>query len=637
MAEQQQTQIKHEQTTHREVVSGRVLSAINAPLWLVVAAAIPAVLTPLFFVYLPPDLLIKGSYGLTLINEYQKYAAELFALAITIGAFLFLQVKEKSWPHLPKVLIWPTLCFIFAIGASLFQAVDLWRGTLVGLQVYLLPTLFFLLVATRQWTLPQGLSILGLSLASGVLVAIIGIAQGLETWNFALALPHIGAGSLLYFQNLAGEYLIILIPPAIAIVFMPIRILYRVSAACTCVLLTTHLTLTLARGSWVGLIGGLSLGAGLACCGILFTQHSWRNTSAGEDNGTRHKYIPALVLSTIIVLVLVAGILITNGSSHSLFGSPYVQELLSINLNNTTGRLQIWSDSFDMLKENWLGGVGPGHYKVRLPAYLNEIPTIPYLFNWNIETGDLTIPFRPHNDYLQTWLELGLSGLLGMLWMFSTIFWITVRGIGDAIINKERIRCLMILGTFSGFAAWAVSMLFEFPFRMPASLVLGWLCAGLTVSFSLQHRELPPLRMPVLAKRLVCVTICLLIFASLLFAHQQFWSDLCVNQAIIAGANQNSTKSYTWIKKAYVYTPWKEQAGTTKAHLELFMDKPEEALKTTRETLQRNPNSLPGLWFNGQVAEALGYEQESRAAFQKIVTLFPFLPSIEKYQQLAER
>lgn len=617
----------------------RSLSAAADPEWiLLVAVAIPAILVPLFVVYLPPDTLIEGGYELVLINEYQKYAAGLFTMGGSLGAFLFTLLKQKSWPYLPKGLALPALCFVLAIGISLLQAVDLWRGALVGLQVYLLPTVFFLLIASHQWTLSQGLSLLGLSLACGTLVAIIGVAQGLGYWGPALTLPHIGAGSLLFFQNLAGEYLIILIPPAIAITLMPVRLKYRLVASLVVVLLSTHLVLTLARGAWVGLIGGLCIGAALACCGSLLTKRVRRVPPSGKDNGRQpYKHLKQLIVGTIIALALSAGILLANGSIHTHFKSPYIQELLSVNFSHTTGRIQLWTDSLDMLRKNWLWGVGPGHYKVHIPVYLREIPTIPYLFHWDVKTGALTIPFRPHNDYLQNWLELGLLGMIGMIWLFGMIFWFAVRGIGEAVINGERIRALIILGTISGFAAWAVSMLFEFPFRMPASMILGWLCAGLAVSFSLQHRERLPRRSPSLASQLATgALLSLLAIASLLFAYQQFWSDLYFNQAMIAGASQNPSLSYAWMNRACAYAPWKEQTGATKARLELLMDKPEQSLDSAREVLRRNPYSLPGLWAYGLAAGELGHEQESRSAFQKIINIYPFLPDIARYQRFAE-
>ncbi len=608
-----------------------VVPARTAHWSLAAAVAWPAILVPLFLVYLPADLQVRAGDGLVLINEYQKYAAELFALSITLAAFLFSKIKTRNWRRPPGALLWPVFCLVLALGTSLFQVSDLWLGILIGLQVYLLPAGFFLLVATRFWSLPQGVAILAAALLAGILNSVVGIAQGLDLWAPALALPHIGAGGLLYFQNLAGEYLIILIPPAIAILCMPLRTIYRISATGACVLLATHLVLTLARGAWVGLIGGLLLGAALAGGGLL--------TAGGMAPGKarcrlHRKPILIMLLLSGLVLGLVTGTLRTNSFlGDGLSRSPYVQEFLSINLENSTGRVAIWKDSLGMLEKHWLKGVGPGHYRVNLPAYLREIPAIPYLFNWDVVTGELIIPFRAHNDYLQIWLELGVIGILGLVWLFGAITLISMRGFRDALMSRDRVRALLIWGCFSGFAAWAVSMLFEFPFRMPASLVLGWLCAGLAVSFSLTGRNRPQITLPVPYRALAVATSCLLIFASLWLAHRQFWSDIYLNRAFAAAVTQDTAESYAWINKAQVLAPWQEPAGTTKARLELIMGMPEEASATARKILQRNPHSLPGLWAEGLAAGALGREAESRAAFQKIVTLYPFLPDIENYRR----
>ncbi|HKL25370.1 MAG TPA: O-antigen ligase family protein, partial [Desulfuromonadales bacterium] len=346
---------------------------------------------------------------------------------------------------------------------------------------------------------------------------------------------------------------------------------------------------------------------------------------------------PGLRLGLALALLVLALVLARSWTATEIWNplkaSAPFRELTSIGLADTTGRLQIWSDSLAMLRGHALWGIGPGHYAVHLPAYLEKIPEVPYLLHWNVRTGDLLMPLRPHNDYLQTWLELGLPGLFSLLWLFAAVAWMARQGIKAAWQSHQPCRALLIAGTFSGFAAWAVAMLFEFPFHMPASALVGWLCAGLTVALSLPAVHCRPLRLFLLLRTGLTTLALVLVLTGLAFAYRQFWSDIYVHQSALAAADQDIEHSYRWIRNAYAHTPWKAQAGASKARLELLLDRPEEALATSKAILQRDPHFLPALWAKGVAAGMLGHKQESRDAFQAIVEIYPFLPDIERYRR----
>jgi O-antigen ligase len=626
-------QLEREQRKHRHAAApaGPGLFDGTPAWWLVLLAALPLVAVPLWFVYLAPGMLIEGGYGQIIINEFQKYVAELVSLGLLLGAATLLLARRNLWPRLPRSIVWPVLLYLLGVAGSLLAARDLPRGLLIGLEVSLLPVLFFLLIAGLRWRQAQVLSVLALMAGAGALISLIGICQKLEVWEFALLLPHGGAGSLLFFQNLAGEYLIVLIPPVLVLLFMPIHWALRAAAALLGSLFLVHLVMTLARGAWVGLFGGVVVAVTLAALGIYRAKRTaLPPEEGGAAPGAAIRVPGRFLAAAVLILILFVGAGLWARDSDS----PYVRELLSINLSNTTGRLQIWQDSLELLKDHWLLGVGPGHYKVHISAYLEEIPKVPYLFQWDENSGRGIYPFRPHNDYLQNWIELGLFGLLGMLWLFAAIARIATRGIGRAALAGDRGRALLILGTFGGFAAWAVSMLFEFPYQMPASLLLGWFCAGMTVALSLPTElRWKPLR--VSSNRLAGAALLLLTVCCFSVAHLVFWGNLYGLQAMAAWNNKNLEQGYRWQQQAYDYTPWEESNGPVLARMELGLQKYQESLRTSREVVARNPHLLPALWTRGIAAATLGHGEESRAAFGTIIETFPFLPENAKYRKLA--
>ncbi len=79
-------------------------------------------------------------------------------------------------------------------------------------------------------------------------------------------------------------------------------------------------------------------------------------------------------------------------------------------------RLMIWRSAWEIGKDNWLVGIGPGNFQ---KYYLDYQPKFsePYL-EWAVP--------QPHNIFLAFWLETGILGLLGFLmiliWFFRRCF-----------------------------------------------------------------------------------------------------------------------------------------------------------------------------------------------------------------------
>ncbi|MDT8421223.1 MAG: O-antigen ligase family protein [Desulfuromonadales bacterium] len=626
----------------------------SPPLWLMVLVLVPVVVVPLYFLHLKPNMLIEGGFGHIIINEYQKYVAELVTLGLLTllgGGYL---VWNNLWPRLPKMLVWPVLLLFAGVLLSLFQAVDPLRAAIVAFEVYLLPVLFFLLIAALLWSNRTASWAFLVVLCVGMIVAFIGVAQTFGFWDYAQQLPHVRAGSLMFNTNLAAEYLITLIPLAAVLVFIPGSLLVRLAAALVGSLLMFHLVLTMTRGAWVGLAGGLVVAAAMAWFGKRLLRKGSADQSAAPPRRTLTRKALLSLFATLVVfllLIIVVSFLTNVGKDENT--SP-IERLTSISWSNSSGRSVIWKDSLDMLQDNWMLGVGPGHYRVNFPPYWDEITEISdwvknieswnevkkrevgiTLVRWTENTGGFIYPLRPHNDYLQNWLEVGLLGFVGTLWLFASICWISVRGLGASIVAGENRRALLIFGAFTGFAAWAVSMLFEFPFRMPASMLMGWLCAGFAVSLSLsvwKETHWQPVR-PVFNTLAALVLVCLVVL-SFSLAHRVFWGNLYGIYAKTAWNNKRIEMAYEWQKKAYDYAPWDENNGALKVRMELGLQRYDDAYETANSMLARSPHLIPALWAKGIAALSSGRIEEGEGTFRELAEKFPFLPYNEKYRRL---
>ena len=76
--------------------------------------------------------------------------------------------------------------------------------------------------------------------------------------------------------------------------------------------------------------------------------------------------------------------------------------------NSTTGRLEIWKESVELIKTNWLFGTGTGDVKDELVKLYHA-----HNFNYGYEKA-----LNSHNEFLQIWIALGLIGLIIFIGVF---------------------------------------------------------------------------------------------------------------------------------------------------------------------------------------------------------------------------
>lgn len=114
-----------------------------------------------------------------------------------------------------------------------------------------------------------------------------------------------------------------------------------------------------------------------------------------------------------IFMVLTA--LIYRGANH--FSDRFGQVENAISLkdptqakqhNSASGRVEIWKESIVLLEENWLTGTGTGDVKDELLASYAR----------NNFTYGLERKLNSHNQFLQTFLTLGITGFIVLLSLF---------------------------------------------------------------------------------------------------------------------------------------------------------------------------------------------------------------------------
>jgi len=262
---------------------------------------------------------------------------------------------------LPIFLIFLGLTISTWFSDNLEVSAGIWKSW------FIIPLLFFMVVINHIKTKEQVRNII-ISLAlSGLGVVLL-------------------SNNLTYDGRLTGFFLS---PNHLAMYLSPILILslylysqakeriFKILLITYYLLLITIIYLTYSYGAWLGLLAGLFF--------LLIIK--------------KDKKLILIGLS-LIILVLVLQI-----------PSQKFQGIVDLSYPSLESRLIIWQSSWQILKDNTLIGIGPGMFQEYYLAYQDKMAPYP---EWAVP--------QPHNLFLAFWLQAGLLGLIGFIWLLIYFF-----------------------------------------------------------------------------------------------------------------------------------------------------------------------------------------------------------------------
>lgn len=610
-------------------------------IWQIGLIILVANVIPLAFISIPPDFLFSGSIGVTSIDENIKFAAYLVGSTLIISLTLLYWSRQRHFLLPSKQVLIPAFVFFLSFVLSFWHATDLPRAWVIGIEVYLIPLFLFLLLSTQSVTDKRFyILVVGLCIAP-VITSLIGIAQAMDWWPWIKMLPATGNGSLLYNQNLAGEFIILFIPLVAGLALaIQIRIL-QAALLCIFVLLCLYLVLTSARGAWVGLITAVAIGF-LFALGSIFYCSKRRPI---QNNNVLHLQ---LKLSVFIAIIPFFILLIYTSPGWTELGKPsagvgtsekssrYIEEFKNIEISESTGRFEIWQDSLEMVRDRpWLG-IGSDHFKLAFPKYIEVYKPFLRLPFGNPLAGYIHTPFRTHNDYLQVWIELGIFGLIALVSLFSVVSWQAWKGFVWMQQTDQSKRFFLLLGTFGGFVAWTVSMLFEFPFRMPSTLFIGWLFAAAIFILTYNKNDKKQIsRLPLsttLAFSLIVASFFIAVTGAYL-GQSIFFGSLYNTQGELALKAGNINQAQSAFSESYKKKPWEENYLLQLIRIHLLQKNYSQAKLLSDQIIHRQPYLFIARLYRAQANYALGDKKTSREDIRFVVRHMSFLPEAEKYQR----
>ncbi len=321
-----------------------------------------AVLAVLFLL---PIYLIRIKIGRISFN-----LVELLIAALLI--FWFFN-REKKYSILNTQYLIPIFLIFVGLVLSIIANQNYYSGFGVVKGWFIFPLIFAVVFYDRlkkdNGFLHKALSAL---FFSGMAISLIGIFYkllGILTYDNRLRIFWDSPNQLAMF---------LAIPLLIGFSRFNLKNYYQLLGA---ILIGANLYFTKSYGAWLALVIAIFI--------VLWLKHK---------DKLQKKYLFVMIL---ILIILIGAI-----------GFGKFEQIKNLgDRSSLASRAIIWQSAGLMIQNNSLFGIGPGNFQEKYLEYQKYFP--PYL-EWAVP--------QPHNLYLAFWLESGLLGLVGFVWIILLFF-----------------------------------------------------------------------------------------------------------------------------------------------------------------------------------------------------------------------
>lgn len=294
--------------------------------------------------------------------------------------------------------------------------------------------------------------------------AAVGLGQFVFDW-FGFIPGGVKPFGFMGHRNLWGSFLsagvFLTIPVAIQS-----RGYWRILATTVGFISVSSIVLSQSRSAWLGFLAGLSV--------LLFYFFFVRNRSETDRSKT------VIGIGGVIVVVAIAlSFLLVNDSVKNVLTERFATianfEIAGDESEEATGsiifRIKTWTQSFHIVKENPITGIGAGNWKIEIPKY----GSASYL-----ESNGQIMRSKPHNEFVGIACEHGLVGLL----FFCGL--ILIVGLAIAKIIKSELPDSgkqITIASAAVLAALTGDMFFSFPLDRAEHLLLLFFATAVVFYF----------------------------------------------------------------------------------------------------------------------------------------------------------
>lgn len=412
-----------------------LVTAIVAPLYLALCVKDRALAVATLVAVLPAYL-IRFAVPVPMLGALPTTLLEILVLELFVVWFFTDAPKKDAWQALgvwaePIMLLLVGATIGVAVAPDLRAALGLWRAYFVE------PILFFVVFADVIGRKRSGRAVL---MALGVSLALVGATAVYQKFTgYGIPNPVWQAEatrrvtSFYGFPNAIGLFCapLVVLMTGWALELVRAKDLRRralaVPAACAAMLGLLAILFAVSEGAAIGTAAGLGL------LGLL-------------DKKTRAWTLGLVVAASLVV---------------SLFPPVTNYFSLAVSLRDDSGsvRAVIWKETAELLAHGPVFGAGLAGYPGRIEPY--------HQAKW------IEIFQYPHDVILNFWVETGLIGLAGLLWLVCRFY-----RVAAGLVNDERLGWLART-VAAAMAATLVHGLVDVPYLKNDLAILFWTLVGL--------------------------------------------------------------------------------------------------------------------------------------------------------------
>lgn len=326
-----------------------------------------------------------------------------------------------------------------------FKSLQIWG-------IYFAFISFYFVIINTIKTKSQLMNLLTTFCLSGFLVCFYGILQYVFDWNISQAWMDeemfedikMRIYSTLENPNVLGEYILLVLPVAISLMWKKPGILSKLTYGGISAVMGIALILTFSRGCWIGIMASASV---------------FITFAAGKLWGL------ALLVLPIIPMILPDSIINRFTSIGDMKDS------------STSYRVYIWMGTFLLLKDFWLTGIGPGteNFTQVYPFYSYSSVVAPH----------------SHNLFLQVLAETGILGLAAFLLVI--LFYIKNLAKAHQVQGKFGDISVIMVGLGSAVTGFLVQGMFDNCFYNYRVFMIFWAVIALgTAAQSIAKKDKQP-------------------------------------------------------------------------------------------------------------------------------------------------
>jgi Tfp pilus assembly protein PilF len=316
--------------------------------------------------------------------------------------------------------------------------------------------------------------------------------------------------------------------------------------------------------------------------------------------------------------------LIKNASLDPYFSKLGVTEVDKA--VSTNARFHMYRNTIDMIKDNFLVGVGFGNFKYVYPRYRDRVEWALSGLNTRVE--------QAHNEYLQIFSEVGLIGLLAFLWILT--------GIGRMVLEIVRMKAfssrgMVGLALATGITGALVQSFFDFNLQNPASGVAFWIMVGFlelvyrSEKEALGHPASPPFRFSISSKKLrvmivTGVLICLPV--GVYYSLRPAIGDYYLKQGRIFSEMKDWEVAFYYFEKASQFSPYNFDVYFHLGQTCDLAKNYDRAVNYYKKALSLHPYFIEARNNLGAVYIRLGMIDEAIEEFKEAIDLNPYYPGL---------